>query len=200
MTTTGTGITGSGRTALVIGDVQVGLVGAMGAEDLVGRLRACADAARANGVAVVFVVVRLRPGHPEVHPVNAGFLAAAASGMFEEGSDGAALHPGLGAVLGEPLVVKRRVSGFYGTDLDVVLRSMGVGHVVLGGLTTAGVVLSTFRDAADRDYAVTVLSDGCADGDGAMHDALMERLFPKQAEILDCAAWIASIEREGMGR
>jgi nicotinamidase-related amidase len=62
-------------------------------------------------------------------------------------------------------VVKKRVSAFSGSDLEVLLRSLDVTHLVLTGIATSGVVLSTLREAADKDYRLTVLSDGCLDGD-----------------------------------
>jgi nicotinamidase-related amidase len=52
----------------------------------------------------------------------------------------------------EPVVVKRRVSAFSGSDLDVLLRAAGADTLVLAGIATSGVVLSTLRQAADLDY------------------------------------------------
>jgi nicotinamidase-related amidase len=186
-----------GRSALVIGDVQRGLVDAYGAEATVRRLGACAEAARGAGVPVFFVTVGLRQGHPEVHPANAGFAAVAASGMLDLGSETAEVHPGLARRPSEPVVRKSRVSGFFGTDLELLVRAAGVEHLVLGGISTSGVVLSTYRDATDRDFGVTVLSDGCADNDDEVHRVLVEKLFPKQASVRTCAEWMASLGASG---
>jgi len=88
-------------------------------------------------------------------------------------------------------VTKRRVSAFAGSDLDVVLRSLEVDHLVLAGISTSGVVLSTVRQAADLDYRLTVLADGCADPDPEVHRVLLDKVFPRQATVVDTRAWVA---------
>jgi len=62
---------------------------------------------------------------------------------------------------------------------------------VLTGLSTSGVVLSTVREAADKDFRLTVLSDGCGDMDNEVHTVLLTKVFPRQAEVLTTAEWIA---------
>jgi nicotinamidase-related amidase len=54
---------------------------------------------------------------------------------------------------------------------------------------TSGVVLSTVRDAADRDYHLTVLEDLCLDPDDEVHRVLMRKVFPTQAEVMTAADW-----------
>jgi nicotinamidase-related amidase len=90
-------------------------------------------------------------------------------------------------------VTKLRVSAFAGSDLAVVLRSGGTAHLVLAGIATSGVVLSTLRQAADLDYRLTVLADGCLDGDPEVHRVLMDKVFPRQAEITTIADWVAGL-------
>ena len=77
-----------------------------------------------------------------------------------------------------------------GSDLDVVLRSLGVDSLVLTGIATSGVVLSTLRQAADLDFGLTVLSDLCADNDPETHRVLMDKVFPRQAAVMTAAEWI----------
>jgi len=55
---------------------------------------------------------------------------------------------------------------------------------------TSGVVLSTVREAADKDFQLTVLSDLCADFDPEVHAVLMQKVFPRQAAVLTRAAWL----------
>jgi nicotinamidase-related amidase len=62
---------------------------------------------------------------------------------------------------------------------------------VLAGIATSGVVLSTVRQAADMDYRLTVLSDGCLDADPEVHRVLTEKVFPRQAEVSTVAEWTA---------
>lgn len=93
---------------------------------------------------------------------------------------------------GDILVTKRRVSAFAGSDLDMVLRSNDIDHLVLTGIATSGVVLSTLRQAADLDFTLTVLSDGCLDNDPEVHQVLTEKVFPIQAEVTTVADWAAA--------
>jgi len=88
------------------------------------------------------------------------------------------------------VVTKKRVSAFTGSDLEVLLRANGIRHLVLCGIATSGVVLSTLREAADKDYQVTVLSDLCADMDAEVHRVLLEKVFPRQAAVVTTAEWI----------
>jgi nicotinamidase-related amidase len=94
---------------------------------------------------------------------------------------------------GETVVVKRRVSAFTGSDLEVVLRAAEVDHLVLAGIATSGVVLSTLREAADRDYRLTVLGDACVDADPEVHRVLTEKVFPRQADVITVDEWVAGL-------
>jgi nicotinamidase-related amidase len=94
---------------------------------------------------------------------------------------------------GEITVTKRRVSAFAGSDLDVVLRSLGVDSLVLTGIATSGVVLSTLRQAADLDFKITVLHDGCADSDDEVHRVLTQKVFPRQASVVSAGEWCALV-------
>ncbi|WP_220388757.1 cysteine hydrolase family protein [[Flexibacter] sp. ATCC 35208] len=84
----------------------------------------------------------------------------------------------------EIIVIKRRISAFTGSDLEVVLRAQGIQHLILTGVASSGVVLSTLREAADKDYRITVLAACCTDRDPALHDVLVEKVFPFQAEVI----------------
>src|SRR5262249_51519108 len=93
------------------------------------------------------------------------------------------------------IVTKRRVSAFTGSDLEVVLRAQGLSHLVLSGISTSGVVLSTLREAADKDYQLTVLSDSCADGDEEVHRILLTKIFPRQAEVITTETWRETLKQ-----
>ena len=86
-------------------------------------------------------------------------------------------------------MIKRRVSAFSGSDLEVLLRAFSAKHLILSGVATSGVVLSTLREAADKDYALTVLSDCCADMDEEVHRVLTTKIFPRQAEVKTVDEW-----------
>jgi nicotinamidase-related amidase len=95
------------------------------------------------------------------------------------------------------VVTKRRVSAFTGSDLEVVLRSLKVQHLVLAGISTSGVILSTIREAADKDYHLSLLSDCCADPDPEVHTLLLSKVFPRQADVLTADQWSAAIKQTG---
>jgi nicotinamidase-related amidase len=143
--------------------------------------------ARGAGMMVIHVVVAFRPGHPEISPRNPVFSAVKANRMLVAGSEGAAIHPAAAAREGEPIVVKHRISPFVGTDLEMLLRAKGIDTLVLAGVHTSGVVLSTVRNAGDLDYRLVVVRDCCADPDGEVHAMLLDNVIAKQAAIVTAA-------------
>jgi nicotinamidase-related amidase len=153
------------------------------------------EAARKGGILVVFVRVAFRPGFPEVSPKNRTFSTLVESARAHFGEDDAAtqIHPALAPQDEDLVVTKRRVSAFSGSDLDVVLRSAEIDTLVLAGIATSGVVLSTTREAGDRDFRLVVLSDGCLDADPEVHRVLIEKVFTRQAEVMTVADWVATI-------
>lgn len=171
--------------ALLVMDFQTAVVEmvASGSPGLLSTTASLLDAARSAGTRVIYVVVAFRAGYPEVSTRNQSFCALRESGRFVEGSAGTALHEAVAAKPGEVTVTKHRVSAFTGTDLDMILRASGVDTLVLAGIATSGVVLSTLRHAADADYRVVVVEDCCADRDPEVHRVLMEKVFPRQATI-----------------
>ena len=178
---------------LLVMDVQQGIVDRSPDPAYLNRVSQAASAARAAGVRVVYVRVGFRPGHPEISPANRSFSASAASGAFDDGSPATQIHPAVAPQPEDLVVTKRRVSAFAGSDLEVLLRGLGADTLVLSGIATSGVVLSTLRQAADLDYRLVVLSDACLDRDPEVHRVLTEKVFPRQAEVLTVAEWAAQL-------
>jgi nicotinamidase-related amidase len=188
-------------TALLIMDVQQGIVDRFGGDQgYLPRLAAMAEAARAAAIRVIYVTVAFRAGYPEVSQRNKSFATIAGSGRFADGDPGSAIHPAVAPAPGDLIVTKRRVSAFTGSDLEVVLRAGSIDHLVLAGIATSGVVLSTLRQAADLDYRLTVLADGCLDADLEVHRVLVEKVFPRQADVVRSADWTASLATAAAGR
>jgi nicotinamidase-related amidase len=183
-------------TALLIMDVQQGIVDRFAGDDgYLDRLATAIAAARAADVMVGYVTVAFRPGYPEVSDRNKSFAAIAGSGRFTGADPGIHIPAAVAPAPGEAVVTKRRVSAFTGSDLEVLLRARRTEHLVLAGIATSGVVLSTLRQAADLDYRLTVLADGCLDADPEVHRVLLHKLFPRQAEVTSVAEWSASLRR-----
>ncbi|MBW4718231.1 cysteine hydrolase family protein [Saccharothrix obliqua] len=178
-------------TALIIGDVQRGITGNYPfARQVVPPLTELLPRARAAGVPVVFVRFALRPNGADLPPGNALFRSFHESGdTFHEGSPGTEVDLPVDA--GDVVVLKRRAGAFAGTDLDLVLRAAGVGTVVVAGVATSAMVAATCYDAADRGYHVTVLRDGCADPDPAVHDFFADTVFPGRGfTVTTCSDWL----------
>jgi nicotinamidase-related amidase len=177
------------RTALLVMDVQDGIVERLGNPALLERLATATAAARAAGVKIVYVVVGFRDGYPEISSRNRAFSQLAGSSQLLEAS----VHESVAPAPGEAVVTKRRVSAFAGSDLDVILRAYETQSLVLTGISTSGVVLSTLRQAADLDFDLVVLSDGCADGDHEVHRVLLQKVFPRQAAVMTVDEWATSL-------
>lgn len=177
--------------ALLVMDVQPSIVQRYPDEKYLARLAAAIEAARTADIPVVYVVVGFRPGAPEVSTRNKMFGRLAGAPAADP--DSTLPHPAIAPKDGDVIVTKRRVSAFAGSDLDLVLRAGGIEHLVLTGIATSGVVLSTLRQAADLDFGLTVLADGCLDNDPEVHRVLTEKVFPRQADVLTVDEWLASL-------
>jgi nicotinamidase-related amidase len=185
------------NTALLIMDIQPATLAMMGesAGELIAGLRKAIAAARKMNIPVLYVVVGFRKGFPELSAstTNAGFAALRANAAAMPGLENPGPDPVLEALPTEMVITKRRVSAFTGSDLEVILRGHKIEHLVLTGIATSGVVLSTLRQAADMDYTLSVLLDGCADRDQEVHQVLLNKIFPRQAEVLTIDQWIAGL-------
>ncbi|HVV07719.1 cysteine hydrolase [Amycolatopsis sp.] len=179
------------RTAFLAMDLQLNHIGRTPADYLPRAVRAL-DTARGAGVLVVHVALRLRPGHVDAHPRNKTF-GSLPSQLYTADDPGAAIHPDVTPVDGEIVVYKNRVSAFAGNNLRQILAAQDVDHLVLAGIATSGIVLSTALQAADLDYRVTVLSDACADPDPALHDTLVNDVLARRGEVATITEWQQSL-------
>ena len=143
--------------------------------------------ARGMKMKVIYISVQFRPGYPEVGVHNKLFAALSQSGRLVMGTPGAQIHEAVHPQEGDILISKKRVSAFAGSDLEVVLRANGIRTLVLFGISTSGVVLSTLRQAADMDFNCYVLRDLCADLDPEVHICLLDKIFPRQADVISSA-------------
>ncbi len=181
--------------ALLIMDVQQGIVDRFADQSgpLLTTLSRAAEAARSGGIPVVYVRIAFRDGAPEVSRRNRAFSGRPDPGGFGLEDAATQIHPWVAPQPDDLVVLKKRVSAFTGSDLDVVLRSLDVDALVLSGIATSGVVLSTLRQAADLDYGLAVLRDGCVDGDDEVHRVLLDKVFPRQAAVLTTEEWVSTL-------
>ncbi len=173
-----------GKEALLVMDVQKGIVDrfkdSMGS--LLENISAALETARKNEIIPIFIRVAFRGDGSEISPKNKTFSALASG--YKADSEIVQIDPRCGYKDGDILINKKRVSAFAGSDLDLVLRSLDVDSLILSGIATSGVVLSTLRQAADLDFKLTVLRDCCADADAEVHDVLLNKVFPRQSEVI----------------
>jgi nicotinamidase-related amidase len=177
-------------TALLVMDVQGATVKMLpDSQSLLHAINKVIQTARDRKIPVIYVVVGFRKGYPEASPNNKSFAALKNGPMNLDTEEATKVDASVAPHPGDIIITKKRVSAFTGSDLEVVLRANGIKHLVLSGIATSGVVLSTVREAADKDYVITVLSDCCADRDEEVHRVLTTKIFPRQAEVVGSEEW-----------
>lgn len=183
------------HTALLIMDVQAGIADYFVKDsDILQRLGTALNAAHAAHIPVIYAVVTFRKDYPEISPDNKSFAGIKNyKSPSQETTAAALIHPAIAPQPSDIVVTKRRISAFTGSDLDLILRSQGIRHLVLAGVATSGVVLSTLREAADKDYILTVLSDCCAEGDEEVQRVLLTKVFPRQADVITAEEWATTV-------
>jgi nicotinamidase-related amidase len=179
------------NTALLVMDIQEPTVKMLDdSVPLINSLTRAIQTARNNKIPVIYVVVGFRKGYPEVSPDNKAFSFLKSNApMNFDSEESSKVYSKVAPEPDDIIVIKKRVSAFTGSDLEVVLRSFEIKHLVLSGIATSGVVLSTLREAADKDYAITVLSDCCADRDEEVHRVLTTKVFTRQADVVTVEEW-----------
>ncbi|MDQ0190322.1 cysteine hydrolase family protein [Alicyclobacillus cycloheptanicus] len=183
------------KAALLVMDLQNGIVSRFGGtQTVLAPFLNAVEAARQHNIPVIFVRVGFREGYPEVSPRNKSFASVLESGGMTITDASTQIHEAFGRRPSEPIVTKYRVSAFAGSTLETILRAQQIDTLILSGIATSGVVLSTVREAADKDYALTVLSDACLDMDPDVHRVLIEKVFPRQAHVVTVDQWIDSLQ------
>lgn len=178
------------KMALLVMDMQEGIVARFAQiGDALTPVNAAIAAARDAEIPVIYVRVAFRQGFPEISPNNKAFSATKQRSSAQTMLSSMEIHPAVAPQPTDIVVTKRRVSAFSGSDLEIVLRAQGISHLVLCGIATSGVVLSTLREAADKDYQLTVLADCCFDNDEEVQRVLLSKVFPRQAEVVQTSEW-----------
>ena len=186
------------RTAVLSMDMQKGIVSiyVKEQENFLAHASEVLKRARVLGMCVIHIQVGFRPGLPEVSSRNMLFNAIRSSPRHQQLFQGpaGAIHPALGPEEGDIAIVKHRVSAFAGTDLDMILRAKDIDTLVLFGISTSGVVLSTLLHASDADYNLSVIKDCCADQELDVHACLVDKIFPRRAAVLTAGEFLDAIK------
>jgi nicotinamidase-related amidase len=174
------------RAALLVMDYQPAIIGRLSDPDpLLARANQAIAAARRAGATVGYVRVALADDDYAAVPAsNPAFAAIAASRAMHAEAPETAVDERVAPQPDDIVVRKTRVGALSTTDLHEQLRERGIDTLILAGIATSGVVLSTVRDAADRDYRVLVLEDASADPDAEVHRVLTGKVFPRQADVI----------------
>jgi len=201
------------KTAMIVVDMQNDFVATgapmetPAARAMVPKLAEALKICRDAGVRVIYTAhVHRRDGcdmglFDDMHP------PIASRDALVDGTPGVEIYPDLAPKPGEHVIKKHRYSGFFGTDLDIILREWGVDTVIISGTTTENCCHATARDAMLRNYRVVFLSDATATYDypdrgfGTManadvHNATLVILAASTAHVMSVADLSARLRRD----
>jgi nicotinamidase-related amidase len=191
------------RTAVLSMDYQTAIVSiySKDPDGLLARASSVLRQARRAGIGVIHVRVGFRPNVPEISSRNKLFAAIKGSVRHQQIFEGAAgaIHTSVAPEGDDLVIIKHRVDAFVGTDLGLILRAKDIHTLILFGIATSGVVLSTLLRAADEDYRLVAVGDCCADLDPELHSCLIDRLFPRHATVVSASELIEALTPAGSG-
>ncbi len=202
----------AGKTALIVIDMQHGFIDedasleVAAARDIIPNISKLIDACRSKGAPVIFTEFVYADNVPCLRgdPFGIEHLASEGSPGFGSKSSNCLIGHNAGTGVEsadtidelkpapEELIVRGHTyDKFYGTPLDLALRSQGITHLLMTGITTDVCVNSTLIAATQRNYRVTAITDGCASPWPELHEACFKIWQPKfarlkaTAEVLD---------------
>ncbi|MAY85200.1 MAG: carbamoylsarcosine amidase [Pseudooceanicola sp.] len=152
------------------------------------------DIARAKGFPVIFTTIAYHPGEIETLP-----WLKKATGMraLVEGSRLVEIDAATGIQPGDPVVVKKGASSFFGSTLAALLTGANTDTLIVCGATTSGCIRATVVDAVQSGFNTLVPHDACADRAKAPHDANLYDIQQKYADVTDTndiQSWLQSLE------
>jgi nicotinamidase-related amidase len=178
------------KTALLTLDFQEGIFGfAPGADAIIPNASKAVEFARRKQFQIIHVGLGFSEGHPEISDIDSPFQRVKRNNLFLKGSPSAEFHSSI-ARPDELVVYKQRVGAFSENQLHLILRSRGIENLVLFGISTSGITLSTLRRAFDLDFRCVIIKDACFDPDPEVHRVLTEKIFPAQAMVVTVDAFI----------
>jgi len=179
------------KTAMLTLDFQAGIMGMVaGTDAAIPHAVKCVEFARQKKFQIIHVGLGFAEGHPEVSDSSPMAAMLKKNNLFVKGSPSIEFLSSIAAP-SELIVYKQRVGAFSENQLHLILRSRGIENLVLFGVSTSGIVLSTLRRAFDLDFQSFVIKDACFDPDAEVHRILTEKVFTRQATVLTAADFIA---------
>lgn len=190
------------NTALIVVDMQNIWVHPRGArylpmsEDIVPRIQELLRFCRSRGVPVIYLHTTKRKDL-----ADAGIFADIKPQTHDaddewsnfEGSPGAEIYEPVKPAQADILVKKFRYSGFYGTQLENLLRALGRDTIAVTGVATNVCCDSTARDGAMRDFKVLFLSDCNASFSREEQDATLKNFDKHFGVVMDSQTLVAKL-------
>jgi maleamate amidohydrolase len=192
------------RPAIVVVDFSHGFTDpayptASDAAGQMARTSELCDIARAGGFPVIFTTIAYQPGEIELLP---WLKKATGLRTLLEGTRPVEINAAAGIRPGDPVIVKKGASAFFGTGLAALLTGAGVDTLIVTGATTSGCVRATVVDAVQSGFNVLVPRDCCADRAEAPHEANLYDMQQKYADVTDTSdlrAWLRGLVARGDG-
>lgn len=157
----------------------------------IGTTQKALEAARRKGMMIVYVNIAWRPGFPELPKNTCGLLREAKEkNECLVGSWGAAVIDQLKPKEGEIIVINFGSDSFEGTDLDLILRNNGIGHLYVTGECIEHVVGTTIKRAVNMGYSATLLKD-CTSGFTDLNYDAMVQILPLYADVITADQFVA---------
>jgi nicotinamidase-related amidase len=165
--------------------------------------RGLIDAAHRANVPVIYVVHTTLPGHASDSGPWLDARSRASYSVVDICLDNTWGQQVVDELTPDPtdiIVRKFRYSGFAGTNLDLVLRSLSRQTVICAGVSTNACVEATAREAFSHDYYVVIPGDACASWDMSLHDATLATARQRYATVTTAdeitAVWSSKVGKE----
>ncbi len=160
---------------------------------VIARTAQVLNRARSAAMPVIYTRVCFRPGYPELIVNNPLFSLTVEKMALIDGTPGAEIIPELVPRQGDFVIDHRRVSAFYGTELNTLLKHLGITTVALTGVATNITVEGTAREATNEGYNVIVLADCCSAASPVIHQATLETLGIPCSSVTSADEFLSAI-------
>ncbi|MBU2897039.1 cysteine hydrolase family protein [Vibrio hepatarius] len=148
-------------------------------------------AAREKDIPIIYVVVGFSENYVECPESSTVFSLAKRHNLLKLNTWGTQIFPEIAPQENDIILVKNRVSPFYQTNLDLILKQLDVDSLLLTGVSTEYVILSTAAEAHDRDYISFVFEDATAAVDEETHQAAL-KLLTRKSTVLTVEKFLTS--------
>lgn len=192
------------RSAFIIIDMENGFIDPAsplciaGAAATVPALAAAADVAREKGIPVFYVKRIYRPDGSDVENTRYACWKSAEN-VLTPGSAGTCSIEEPAALAPRPedyIIIKPRFSAFFQTELDLILRRLGVRNIILTGTTTPNCIRTTAYDGISLDYNVVALEDCCSSQTPEIQRANIDDMARIGVTVMTSEAFIASYDAD----